>query len=137
MAEPPVHRNPNRPTNGRTASLSNRILASLPKSSRELFHAVEQVSLQTGMVLYEPDEKIDHVYFLHDALVSVMCLGSDGSTVEIGLIGSEGMVGIPAILGGGDVALERRHDDHIVSSAVLFVMSFTRTGLSGICCSVT
>jgi len=99
MAEPPAHDhcNPNRPANRRIAPFSNRILSSLPKSNRELFHAVKQVSLQTGTVLYEPDQEIDHVYFLHDALVSVMCLGTDGSTVEIGLIGRECVVGIPAI----------------------------------------
>ena len=52
------------------------------------------------MVLYEPDEDIQHVYFLSNALVSIISMNSEGATVEIGLVGSEGMVGVPAILGG-------------------------------------
>ena len=48
----------------------------------------------------EPDEAIEHVYFLSDALVSIVSMNSEGSTMEIGLIGYEGMVGVPAILGG-------------------------------------
>jgi CRP-like cAMP-binding protein len=52
------------------------------------------------MVLYEPDEAIEHVYFLSGALVSIISMNAEGATVEIGLVGHEGMVGVPAILGG-------------------------------------
>src|SRR5437773_5044377 len=78
----------------------NKILASLPRSSHEWLRALEPVDLPAGTVLYEPDEKIEHVYFLSNALVSIVSMNSEGSTVEIGLIGYEGMVGVPAILGG-------------------------------------
>src|SRR5207247_7850561 len=77
----------------------NKILAALPKGSREWLHILEPVRLQPGMVLYEADE-IEHVYFLNGALVSIISTNSEGSTVEIGLIGNEGVVGVPAILGG-------------------------------------
>ena len=78
----------------------NKILAALPSSSREWTKTLEPVSLSTGSVLFEPDEAIEHVYFLTNALVSIVSMNSEGSTVEIGLVGSEGMVGVPAILGG-------------------------------------
>jgi CRP-like cAMP-binding protein len=78
----------------------NKILAALAKSSREWLHKLEPVRLQPGMVLYEPDKTIEHVYFLNGALVSIISTNSEGSTVEIGLIGIEGIVGVPAILGG-------------------------------------
>src|SRR6266487_2477433 len=78
----------------------NKILASLPRSSHEWLGALEPVDLPAGTVLYEPDEAIEHVYFLTNALVSIISMNSEGATVEIGLIGSEGMVGVPAILGG-------------------------------------
>ncbi|PYS41391.1 MAG: Crp/Fnr family transcriptional regulator [Acidobacteria bacterium] len=78
----------------------NKILASLPTSSRYWLESLEPVVLPKGTVLYEPDENIEHVYFLNNALVSLVSTNSDGSTVEIGLIGHEGMVGVPAILGG-------------------------------------
>jgi CRP-like cAMP-binding protein len=78
----------------------NKILASLPTSSGHWLKTLEPVVLAKGTILYEPDEKIEHVYFLNNALVSIISMNSEGSTVEIGLIGHEGMVGVPAILGG-------------------------------------
>lgn len=78
----------------------NKILAALPTSSRDWMKTLEPVTLAAGSVLYEPDENIEHVYFLTNALVSLVSLNSEGATVEIGLIGYEGMVGVPAILGG-------------------------------------
>jgi CRP-like cAMP-binding protein len=78
----------------------NKILASLPMSSRNWLESLELVALPKGTVLYEPDEDIQHVYFLNNALVSLISTNAEGSTVEIGLIGHEGMVGVPAILGG-------------------------------------
>src|SRR6266481_722971 len=78
---------------------ANRILAALPKGS-EWLQTLEPVTLHPGMVLYEPDEAIEHVYFLNDALVSIVTMNSEGASIEIGLVGNEGMVGVPAILGG-------------------------------------
>src|SRR5262245_4083798 len=78
----------------------NKILASLPSDSRHWLESLEPISLPKGTVLYEPDENIEHVYFLNNALVSIITMNSDGGTVEIGLVGHEGMVGVPAILGG-------------------------------------
>jgi len=45
----------------------NKILAALPSSSREWTKTLEPVSLSTGSVLFEPDEAIEHVYFLTNA----------------------------------------------------------------------
>src|SRR5215475_330715 len=78
----------------------NKILASLPATSRRWLENVERVRLETGTVLYEPNSNIEYGYFLNDALVSIISTNPEGSTVEIGLIGHEGMVGVPAILGG-------------------------------------
>jgi CRP-like cAMP-binding protein len=65
-----------------------------------LLRSLEAVTLQAGTVLYRPDEEIRYVYFLNGALVSIVSPSVEGSTIEIGLIGYEGMVGVPAILGG-------------------------------------
>jgi CRP-like cAMP-binding protein len=78
----------------------NTLLDLLPEKSRRDLPPAERVVLHPGMVLHEPDEQIDYVYFLSDALVSILSLGPDGATVEISLIGRHGMVGVPAILGG-------------------------------------
>jgi len=82
------------------AASSNGILSALPESSFQVFDQLEVVQLAAGDVLFNPDTEIQYVYFLTDALVSIVCLGSDGSAIEVGLIGHEGMVGLPVILGG-------------------------------------
>jgi len=78
---------------------SNRILRVLSQSAPEL-NSFESVSLHSGMVLQEPDREIDHVYFPEQGLVSLLCVNSEGGMIEVGVIGHEGVVGIPAILGG-------------------------------------
>ncbi len=90
-------------TNRKTRMLdkaSNKILESLSKESRAELRSMERVTLHSGMVLQEPDREIEHVYFVEGGLVSVLSVNDDGAAIEIGVIGSEGMVGIPAVLGG-------------------------------------
>jgi CRP-like cAMP-binding protein len=87
-------------TNGDSHQRPNGILAALPKSSRDWLETLEPVTLRPGMVLYEPDEAIEHAYFLNGALVSIISMNAEGATVEIGLVGNEGVVGVPAFLGG-------------------------------------
>src|SRR5262245_65817449 len=81
--------------------MKNQLLSSLSHESREWLQLLEPVKLRSGMVLYEPDEDIQHVYFLNNALVSIISMNAEGSTVEIGLVENEGMVGEQAILGCG------------------------------------
>jgi CRP-like cAMP-binding protein len=77
----------------------NKILASLEAHSQQL-DTLEPIALRKGTVLSEPDEKVEHVYFLNNALVSLVSTNAEGAAVEIGMVGNEGMVGVPAILGG-------------------------------------
>lgn len=78
----------------------NRILDALPTEEyQRLVPYLELVSLPIHKVVYEPGEPITHVYFPYKALVSLVSNMEDGSVVEVGLVGSEGMVGIPVFLG--------------------------------------
>lgn len=78
----------------------NKLLAALPVGEYKRFLLdLEPVHLNSNQVIYESGEPIDHVYFPANSLVSMLALLEDGTTVEIGMIGSYGMVGIPAILG--------------------------------------
>ncbi len=52
-----------------------------------------------GHVLYDPDARITHVYFPLAGLVSLVLTGADGTTVEAGVIGNEGALGIALFLG--------------------------------------
>ncbi|MDZ8095400.1 MAG: Crp/Fnr family transcriptional regulator [Nostoc sp. DedQUE05] len=78
----------------------NKLLAALPTSDYErLLPHLKLVSLPTRQVLYEPGEPITHVYFPQNAVVSIVTCMRDGSTMEVGIVSNEGMVGIPIILG--------------------------------------
>ena len=80
--------------------LKNRILAALPDKERErLLRHLKPVSLTIGEVIYEPGEHIQYIYFPLDAIVSIASMTADGAAIELGLIGAEGMVGLPVLLG--------------------------------------
>ena len=80
--------------------IENSLLAALPgKAYQQLLARLESVTLTFGEVLYEPGDKIRHVFFPGDALVSLLTLADGHLALEVGLIGRDGMVGIPLVLG--------------------------------------
>lgn len=78
----------------------NRLLASLPKAEyKRLASVLEQVQLTFGEVLYEADETIDFVYFPENSIISLISPMSARSTIEVGMVGNEGMVGLSVFMG--------------------------------------
>lgn len=78
----------------------NKILASLPYATLErVKRALQPVTLQSGTTIYHPDDFIDYVYFPETCVASRLSLLEDGSTVEIGIIGNEGLVGVSSFIG--------------------------------------
>jgi CRP-like cAMP-binding protein len=78
----------------------NRLLAGLPtREAQRLLAACEAVELKFGEILYEPDDRIGHVSFPTDSFVSLMIPVDAKANLEVGLVGNEGMVGTPLILG--------------------------------------
>ena len=78
----------------------NKLLASLPrKSYRDLLPDLAAVTLVFGDVLYESGERIREVYFPGKAVVSLLTIVDGRNALEVGLVGPEGMVGIPLALG--------------------------------------
>jgi CRP-like cAMP-binding protein len=51
--------------------------------------------------LHNPGQTVDTVYFLEDGVCSIVVTMENGSTVEVGIIGRDGFVGLPALLGTG------------------------------------
>jgi CRP-like cAMP-binding protein len=83
--------------------VANSLLAALPrKDYQRLLLGLEPVTLTFGEVLYEPGKPIRHVYFPSDSLVSLLTLVEGHMALEIGLVGREGMLGIPVALGIND-----------------------------------
>ncbi len=86
--------------------IKNLILAALsPKEYKRLLSGLEFVSLPLGEILYKSGDVIEYVYFPGEGLVSLVTHMHDGTTIEVGLIGRDGMVGIPVLL-GDDIAFE-------------------------------
>lgn len=80
--------------------IANRLLAALPRREyQRLRPHLEEFTLSFGEILYEPGQIIRHVYFPNNGIVSMLSVVEEHSTIEVGLVGKEGMVGIPVFLG--------------------------------------
>lgn len=87
-------------SNGDRRAIGNTILRSLPRTeSVRVFSSLEFVRLRLHQVLHETAEVIKSGYFLNDGMCSVLTVQPDGESVEVGLIGKEGFVGLPVIFG--------------------------------------
>lgn len=81
--------------------VGNSILAALLAAEyRHLLPKLEHVTLKRGAVVYRADQNIEEVYFPEDAVIAMVDTTDDRRTVEVGIIGSEGIVGINIFLGG-------------------------------------
>jgi CRP-like cAMP-binding protein len=77
----------------------NKILAALPsKEYNRLLPHLTLVTLRSGETLHETEERIRHVYFINGAVVSLVTFMEEGRSVEVGLVGNEGMVGLPIVM---------------------------------------
>lgn len=85
----------------RHANVTNQLLDHLPARERERFLAdCTRVDLVLGSVLCDPGDRIRHVYFPVASFISILATVDGHSTLEVGMIGSEGMYGHALILGG-------------------------------------
>jgi CRP-like cAMP-binding protein len=83
-------------------AVANRVLASIPAREYQRLRAqLEPTVLKFGQVLYEPGETIRFVYFPIDCLISLLTAVDEHRTLEVGMVGNEGMAGMPFILGVG------------------------------------
>ena len=78
----------------------NRLLASLPENelSRLATH-LSLLRLEQEQTL--ADGKLSHAYFLEEGIASAVLTMEDGHTVEVGVVGIDGMVGLPILFGTG------------------------------------
>jgi CRP-like cAMP-binding protein len=80
--------------------IRNKILLALPNNECALlFSKLEFVSLPVRTVLNEVGEPIKFAFFMNDGLASILSMTSDGKSVEVGLCGREGFVGLPLAAG--------------------------------------
>lgn len=94
----PLH--PGERTNSEGKAISNAVLLSI---AAEEFAAVRQdlfyVDLPQHLVLQEPKQKLDFLYFLNSGMASRVFRTKDGNSVEVGVVGNEGFAPISAVAG--------------------------------------
>jgi CRP-like cAMP-binding protein len=87
----------------------NRLLRAIPADElMQIFSISERVRLRTHQILHDYMVPIDHVYFVESGLVSVAAKVGHDKFVEVWLVGSEGMVGAPVVLGAATEPKHRR-----------------------------
>ena len=87
--------------------IGNRLLAKLPPEDFDVLRPhLKRVSLPHAQPLITPFEQINRVYFPINALASLVTVMEDGSLVEAGCVGREGLVGIPVFLGTGTTPMQ-------------------------------
>jgi CRP-like cAMP-binding protein len=79
---------------------NNQILKTIPRGEFDLIAPhLEHVELPHHEILHEAGEKIEYAYFLNEGLASLVVLTSDGRSVEVAIVGREGVVGTPLAVG--------------------------------------
>ena len=79
---------------------ANKLLAALPKKDYEgLRRHLEEVPLVFGEVLYRPNTPITEVYFPNHGIISLLAGVNERSTLEVGFVSDDGMVGLGVFLG--------------------------------------
>ncbi len=80
--------------------VSNKILLALPVREYLTVRAqLEFVELPAHRILHEPNESLHFVYFPNGGLLSLVVVMESGETVEAGIVGKEGIAGIPSAVG--------------------------------------
>jgi CRP-like cAMP-binding protein len=79
----------------------NRLLAALPREERErLLPHLDLVQLRYGQPLYEPRAPLVRVHFPTNCVASLFQVMEDGRSVQVAMVGNEGLVGVSAFMGG-------------------------------------
>ena len=80
--------------------IPNRLLATLPKKDyQELLPHLQEVPLNFGEILYNPQDVVNDVYFPNAGIISLVAGAKEQTSLEVGMVGNEGMVGINVFLG--------------------------------------
>jgi CRP-like cAMP-binding protein len=88
-------------------SITNTLIDSLPRAARDrLLSICEPVDLVSGLIVSGSDSPTRHVYFPTGSILSLMTSSKDSPVLEVGMVGSEGMLGLQVVLAVGRVPLQ-------------------------------
>lgn len=84
----------------KNSGIANKLLAALPKKDYQTLQPhLEEVPLVFEKILYQPNVLLSDVYFPNSGIVSLLAGVNERSTLEVGLVGNEGVVGLSVFMG--------------------------------------
>jgi CRP-like cAMP-binding protein len=82
----------------------NQLLAAIPSDDfSRFFSTLEPLELSLRQVIQVASQPVDHIYFIESGVASILTIMSDGSTIEVGMTGTEGMLGVASLLDPGAI----------------------------------
>src|SRR5271154_4850367 len=91
---------PGQRTNAEGKQVTNKVLLATPDNEYELMRPeLTYLDLPSHLSLHEPTQSIEFVYFPNRGMVSQVVVTEDGRTVEVGVVGNEGCVGVGFAVG--------------------------------------
>jgi CRP-like cAMP-binding protein len=81
-------------------SFTNKILLAIPHVEYQIIHSdLEPFQFRQHCILHEPTQRLEFAYFLNWGLITLLVATEDGKTVEVGMVGNEGVTGVAATVG--------------------------------------
>jgi CRP-like cAMP-binding protein len=81
-------------------SLKNKILLAIPETEYQVIRShLEPFKFRQHYILHEPARNLEFAYFPNHGLISLLVATEDGKTVEAGMVGNEGVIGVAAAVG--------------------------------------
>ncbi|HSE16429.1 MAG TPA: Crp/Fnr family transcriptional regulator [Pyrinomonadaceae bacterium] len=88
-------------------AIKNRILGALPDGEfGRIVPHLEPVALQKDQMIYLSGDNIEHVYLPESGILSLLSITETGSTIEVAMVGKEGVVGLPVVLNNNEIPYE-------------------------------
>lgn len=85
--------------------IRNQLLAALPQNEfDEITSSLKLIDLERDQILWEMDEKRNHIYFPTTVMICMLYDTEDGDSIEVGMTGRQGMVGIVTFVGDARMA---------------------------------
>lgn len=113
-------------------AIHNQLIAALPEAElARWLPYFEPADMPLGAVIYESGCEMTHMYFPTTSIVSLLYVMKSGASAEIAVVGREGVVGMPLIMGGGSTpsrALVQSAGQGFRLEANLMLQEFERSG---------
>lgn len=139
-----------------SVAIQNDLLAAFPQAVLEgIEPRLRRFTLKTGDIVNDPGDRLQHVVFPENGIISVINVLQEGRAIEVGTIGREGMTGVPALLGGDlvpyryvvqipgtalrlsmtDMLHAARADDAMTQLLVRYYVAFTSQIMQSVACA--